>query len=73
MLCAVAVLVLFLFFPVYYIDYSKKVVVRAILVRKHDDLDLLLNTRLQKVRRNEVDVYKNREDALKELDQHFNK
>lgn len=62
-----ALLILYIFFPVYYIDYSKKEVRRAIYIRtKHGEV-LMLNTHLAKVRRNETDVYEKKSDALKAL------
>lgn len=62
-----ALLILSIFFPVYYIDYSKKEVRRAIYIRTKDEMVLMINTRCQKVRRNETDVYKKKSDALKAL------
>lgn len=62
-----ALLILFIFFPVYYIDYSKHEVRRAIYLRTRHGEVLMLNTHLAKVRRNETDVYKKKGDALNAL------
>ena len=68
-----ALLILFIFFPVYYIDYNKKELRRAIYIRtKHDEV-LMLNTHLQKVRRNEVDVYEKKEDAIKAFEAYLSR
>ena len=67
LLCCLFFLVLFIFFPRYIIDYSKKKVIRTIYVKKHYDMVLMLDTHLRKVRRHEADVYKTREEAEKAL------
>ena len=67
LLAILALIILFIFFPVYYIDYSKREVRRAIYLRtKHGEV-LMFNTHLAKVRRNESDVYKKKSDALNAL------
>lgn len=58
---------LFLFNPRYVVDNTNKKVIRTILVKEHDDLVLLLDTHLRKVRCNKVDVYKTRAEAEKAL------
>ena len=63
LLCCLFFLVMFLFFPVYYVDYTKREVRRAINIKKHFDMVLMLNTHFKFVRRNEVDVYKTAEEA----------
>ena len=62
-----ALAILFIFFPIYYIDYSKREVRTAIYIRTKHNEALMLNTKLQKVRCNEVDVYEKKADALKAL------
>jgi len=46
-------------------------VIRVIVTRKHDNMLLLRDTRLRKIRRNEEDVYKNKDDASNVLDEHL--
>ena len=68
--CFLFLLVLFLFFPRYIVDYSTKTVIRTIYVKKHFNMVLMYDTHLRKVRRHEVDVYRTREeaeDALKNI------
>ena len=62
-ICCLFLLVLFIFFPRYIVDYSAKKVIRVIYVKKHYDMVLTLDTHLRKVRRNEADVYKTRSEA----------
>ena len=64
LLCCGCLLVLFIFFPRFYIDHSqKKEVRRAIYIKKHFDEVLLLNTHCKFVRRKDVDVFKSKEEA----------
>ena len=63
LLCCGFFLVMFLVFPVYYVDYYKRQVRRAIFVHKHFNMVLMLNTHCQFVRRHEVDVFKSEDEA----------
>ena len=63
LLCCCFFLVMFLVFPRYIVDHTNKKVVRAIKVKEHDGMVLLLDTRFRKVRCHENDVYKTREEA----------
>ena len=64
LLCCGCLLVLFIFFPRFYIDHSqKKEVRRAIYIKKHFNEILLLNTHCQFVRRKDVEVFKSKEEA----------
>ena len=65
--CCLAAVLFFLLKPSYVIDYTRKVVIRTVAIKKHDGQVLLLDTKLRKVRRNEVDVYKSKEEAEKAL------
>ena len=65
--CCLLLVVLYLLKPVYYVDYSSKEVRKAIKIKKHHNEVLMLNTKLKKIRRNEVDVYESKEEALEAL------
>lgn len=65
--CFLFLLVLFLFFPRYIVDYSTKTVIRTIYVKKHLNMVLMYDTHLRKVRRHEVDVYRTRKEAEEAL------
>ena len=69
LVCCLFFLILFLFFAKYAVDYYNRKVVRVIFVKKHFNMVLLLTTKFKFMRRNEVDVYDNREDAEKALEE----
>lgn len=71
LLCCLFIIILFFIRPKYTIDYTKKKVIRVIITRKHDNMLLLRDVRLRKIRRNEEDVYKNKDDASKALEEHL--
>jgi len=65
--CCGAIVLLFIFWPRYVVDYSTKKVIRVIYVKKHYDMVLMYDTHLRKVRRHEVDVFRTRKEAEKAL------
>jgi len=71
LLCCLFIIILFFIRPKYTIDYTKKKVIRVIITRKHDNILLLRDVRLRKIRRNEEDVYKNKDDASNALEEHL--
>ena len=65
--CCGCLLVMFLCFPKYVVDHNNKKVVRAIYVKKHHNIVLLLKTNLKFTEVHEADVYKTKEEAERGL------
>ena len=67
LLALLALVILFVFFPVYYVDKNKNIVIRAIYIRTKDDKVTIISIYCKKLRLPEPEVYEKKADALKAL------
>jgi len=67
LLALLGLLIVFIFFPVYYIDKNKNKIRKAIYIRTKNDEVIILNGWLKRMKFKEADVYEKKSDALNAL------